>query len=108
MRSSQAEGWFDEVAADRCIHWIGIAAGAAGVSALLGAARHRDIMIVFSVAIYGAGLLAMLVCSASYHLARDLRRKALLRRFDHAAIFFLIAGTYTPFTLTGIGGAWSL
>ena len=45
--------------------------------------------------LYAAGLVAMLGCSALYNLAGDGPRKALLRRFDHAAIFVMIAGTYT-------------
>jgi hemolysin III len=49
--------------------------------------------------VYGASLLTMLVCSAAYNLAAPSDRQRLLRRLDHAAIFFLIAGTYTPFTV---------
>ncbi|MGE3904564.1 MAG: hemolysin III family protein, partial [Reyranellaceae bacterium] len=49
---------------------------------------------------------AMLICSAAYNLARNSRRRALLRRFDHAAIFAMIAGTYTPFTTLRLDGGW--
>ena len=48
----------------------------------------------------------MLGCSALYNLASDRPRKALWRRLDHAAIFVMIAGTYTPFAVVAIGGAW--
>ncbi len=47
----------------------------------------------------------MLGCSALYNLAATGSRKALLRRFDHAAIFMMIAGTYTPVALLAVGGA---
>jgi hemolysin III len=57
-----------------------------------------------SLALYGFGLLAMLWASALYHLARDPARKEILRRFDHSAIFVMIAGTYTPFALVAVGG----
>jgi hemolysin III len=50
----------------------------------------------------------MLVCSAAYHLARSSARRAFLRRLDHAAIFLLIAGTYTPFTTCRLHGAWAV
>jgi hemolysin III len=59
-----------------------------------------------SLAVYGAGLLAMLGCSALYNIAGHGPRKALWRRLDHAAIFVMIAGTYTPFAAIAIGGAW--
>jgi hemolysin III len=58
--------------------------------------------------IYAAGLLAMLGCSAAYNMFRTSRWRDWLRRFDHAAIFAMIAGTYTPFTLLGLKGAWSI
>src|SRR5262249_42238385 len=100
MRTALVVGWPDEATTDRCIHWIGIAAGATAVIALLSAAAGRDRMIVSSVAVYGAALLAMLVCSALYHLTDDMHRRPLYQRLDHAAIFALIAGTYTPFTMS--------
>jgi len=48
----------------------------------------------------------MLGCSALYNLTSTGPRKALLRRLDHAAIFVMIAGTYTPVILLAIGGTW--
>jgi hemolysin III len=97
-----------ELAADRCLHWVGLAAGVAAIVVLIAAAAHRDSGLVVSIVIYGAGLLAMLACSALYHLSGAHARKALFKRLDHAAIFLLIAATYTPFTLHTIGGAWGL
>ncbi|MBX9701232.1 MAG: hemolysin III family protein, partial [Acetobacteraceae bacterium] len=55
---------------------------------------------------YAVGLIGMLACSALYNAAPPGPRRALLRRLDHAAIFAMIAGTYTPVTLLAIGGAW--
>ncbi|MBX6324169.1 MAG: hemolysin III family protein, partial [Rhodospirillaceae bacterium] len=51
---------------------------------------------------------AMLVCSAVYNLSRRTLRKERLRRLDHAAIFVLIAATYTPFVLVRLGGGRGL
>lgn len=48
----------------------------------------------------------MLWSSALYHLTRQPERKELLRRIDHAVIFVMIAGTYSPFVLVKVGGAW--
>jgi hemolysin III len=97
-----------EIVADRCLHWAGLAAGPAAIAALIWAAAQRDLALMISIVIYGAGLLAMLGCSALYHLSGTPGRKALFRRLDHAAIFLLIAATYTPFTLHTIGGNWGL
>jgi hemolysin III len=97
-----------EVVVDRWLHWVGIGLAPIAVIALVWLTRHQDGLIVISVVIYGAGLLAMVGCSALYHLSGATGRKALFRRLDHAAIFFLIAGTYTPFTLNRIGGSWGV
>jgi hemolysin III len=99
---SRGEEW-----ADHCLHLLGIALGIAGAVAIvaLGASRGEP-RLVIAVAIYAAGLLAMLICSALYNLAAPSARKERLRRLDHAAIFVMIAGTYTPFLLARMGGAW--
>jgi hemolysin III len=55
---------------------------------------------------FGASALAMFVTSVFYHRERDLVRKVTLRKLDHAAIYLLIAGTYTPFTLLTMRNPW--
>jgi hemolysin III len=89
------------VVVDRWLHGIGLATGPLAVMALLWSARHSDVRVLAGLAVYCAGLLAMIGCSALYHLSGAVSRRALLRRLDHAAIFLLIAGTYTPFALNG-------
>jgi hemolysin III len=98
-----------ERAADRAVHVVGIAAGALAVAFLLGQAAMRHAAAgqgraLLALGVYGLGLLAMLLCSALYNLSGESARKALFRRLDHAAIFLLIAGTYTPFVLLRLGG----
>ncbi|MBR0648518.1 hemolysin III family protein [Roseomonas terrae] len=61
---------------------------------------------IAALAFYGIGLIAMLGFALSYNLARGDRARGILRRLDHAGIFLMIAGTYTPFALVAIGGAW--
>lgn len=81
---------------DRIIHAIGIALGIAGAVLLmitLDAAPRADIA---PVTIYIVSLLSMLGFSAAYNLWPPSPRKWLLRRFDHSAIYLLIAATYTP------------
>ncbi|MHB2168532.1 PAQR family membrane homeostasis protein TrhA [Alsobacter sp. R-9] len=82
--------------ADAVVHRIGLAAGVAGAVGLL-AAQEGGLVETGAVAIYAVGLLAMLGSSAAYNMARPSRIKWLLRRADHAAIFLMIAATYTPF-----------
>lgn len=56
--------------------------------------------------VFGASALAMFVTSVIYHSARQPERKVVLRKFDHGAIYLLIAGTYTPITLVAMRDAW--
>ena len=96
-----------EEIADRSIHFLGLGLGIGAALVLIGLAAARgDARIVIAVAIYALGLVAMLTCSALYNLAPASARKEALRRFDHAAIFVMIAGSYTPFLLGRMGGAW--
>ncbi|MBR0682240.1 hemolysin III family protein [Roseomonas eburnea] len=55
---------------------------------------------------YCTALVAMLSFALAYNVARAPRARAILRRLDHAAIFLMIAGTYTPFAVVTIGGTW--
>ena len=91
--------------ADAGVHAVGVAASLLGVAALMLAALHLPAASVASLAVYGFGLIAVFACSAAYHLATEARLKAILRRFDHAAIYVKIAGTYTPFAAIKMGDA---
>ena len=70
------------------------------------AARGGDPFEIVSVAIFGATLLILYLASTLYHAARTVTAKARLKVFDHCAIYLLIAGTYTPFTLGVLRGGW--
>jgi hemolysin III len=105
FRIMKAAGTAGERVADGAIHVLGVALGLAAVTAMLiGAVRYLPALSTASLAVYGAAMLAMLVCSAAYHLAPVPSWKGLLQRFDHAAIFLKIAGTYTPFAVVKLGG----
>jgi hemolysin III len=56
--------------------------------------------------VFGTTALAMFTTSVIYHWERAPERKKRLRKLDHSAIYLLIAGTYTPFTLVAMQGAW--
>ena len=68
--------------------------------------RHRPDIV--AVSIYVAGLLAMLVLSATYNLWPVSRAKWVLRRFDHSAIYLLIAATYTPMIMQVKGSFFAI
>jgi hemolysin III len=87
-------------------HLAGALLSAAGVSLLLVMAAGRmDAWQVTGIAIYGATLLFLFTVSTLYHSTRG-RAKAVLRKLDYCAIYLLIAGTYTPFALVTLRGAW--
>lgn len=71
------------------------------IAALRGDAWHQT-----AVAIFGGTLILLYTTSTLYHSLPGLKVKAVLRILDHAAIYLLIAGTYTPFTLVSLRGPW--
>ena len=73
---------------------------------LSSAARLGDAWNVAGTAVFAGAMIFMYLSSALYHFFPENRTKRVLRVLDHVAIFFLIAGTYTPFTLGVLRGAW--
>lgn len=87
-----------EILADGVVHAIGVGLGLIAAVILIVVAYYFAAPAdVAAVSIYAAGLIAMLSFSATYNLLPVSRWKWILRRFDHAAIYILIAATYTPF-----------
>jgi hemolysin III len=98
-----------ELLADRTVHIVGLVAGVTGAVALtLVAAIEMKWAALVTVVAYSAGLVAMLSFSAAYNLGHGSDHRHILRRLDHAAIFAMIAGTYTPFTILGLDGGWRI
>ena len=88
-------------------HGVGLLMAVAAVPVLvvLGALRGTPVHVA-SFAIYGATLVLVYATSTAYHAAQRPRLKRLFRILDHAAIYLLIAGTYTPVTLISLRGPW--
>jgi hemolysin III len=87
-----------EIIADGLVHVLGILFGLAGAIAIVVLAfQSSGPAETAAVTVYALGLVALFCCSAAYNLWPISPTKWWLRRFDHAAIFILIAGTYTPF-----------
>ena len=93
--------------ADLVVHIVGLTLALIGGSILLALAiRAHSITKVVGVSIYAAGLVAMLAFSTAYNFAKAQHRPP-LRRLDHAGIFLMIAGSYTPFTTQNLTGGWA-
>ena len=95
-----------EIVADGVIHGLGVVFGLAGAAALVATAltAHLGVGERAAVVLYAAALVLMLGVSAMYNLYPVSPRKWLLRRADHALIYLMIAGTYTPLVaLVGSG-----
>lgn len=98
-----------EVLADNAAHVTGLFLGLIATIALVVTASHNnEAILILGASLYGLGLLAMLTCSAGYNMWPPSPTKELWRRFDHAAIFIMIAGTYTPLLLNRMGGEWGV
>lgn len=92
-------------------HLVGTALAITGAVVLIvSAALGGDPWRIVSFSIFGAMLIALYGISTLYHAIRHQRAKSVLRRLDHATIFLLIAGTYTPFTLVTLRGTlgWTM
>jgi len=87
-------------------HWVGALLALAGLIALIIVGWGTSAKIL-SLTIYGVSLIAMFSASATYHMVRVRERTLeIFRKIDHAAIYFLIAGTYTPFCVNAFEGFW--
>lgn len=88
----------------------GLLAIAGTVVLIVAAAIYSDAWGVVSSAIYGASMIILYTMSTLYHAITNKKAKTFFRIMDHNTIFFLIAGTYTPYTLVPLRGAlgWTL
>ena len=88
-------------------HGLGALLSVGGLAVLVVmAALHGDVWHVVSCSIYGTTLVLLFSSSTLYHSFRSQRVKHVFRVIDHASIYLLIAGTYTPFVLVNLRGQW--
>jgi len=109
MRDHPSEPCFTlgEEIAHAVTHGLGLVLSIAGVAVLMAAASVRgDAWHVVSCAVFGATLVLLYAASTLYHGVHHRRAKRMLQQLDHAAIFLLIAGSYTPFALVTLRGGW--
>lgn len=102
--SAAARYTFGEELANSLTHGFGLLLSIAGLCGLMFVAS--GVRETASCLVYGITLILVYATSTLYHGARRADAKQLLRTLDHVAIFLLIAGTYTPFVLIALRGAW--
>lgn len=96
-----------EEIANTVTHGLGLVASIAALPLLVvAAARRGDPWQVVGGALFGSSLILLYLASTLYHALPGERVKRLMRVLDHSAIYLLIAGTYTPFTLGVLRGPW--
>jgi len=96
-----------EELANSLTHGLGLVLAVVGIVVLVvAAALHGGTAEIVGCAVFGASLVLLYASSTLYHSVRSPQAKAVLRTLDHSAIFVLIAGTYTPFTLVTLRGPW--
>ncbi len=95
-----------EEIANSVSHGIGFAAALAATPFLVLAAVPHGAGSIVGVSIFAATMAALYLASTLYHALPSDRAKRVFRALDHGAIFLLIAGTYTPFTLGILRGGW--
>lgn len=96
-----------EEIANALTHGVGLIAAVVGLPILILSALHGgESATVVGVSVFGTTLIALYAASTFYHAIPHPELKQKLRVVDHAAIYLLIAGTYTPFTLGVLRGAW--
>lgn len=99
-----------EKLADGLVHGLGLSAAVAGGVVLIVASilTGGGAGLAVATGLYALCLITMLACSTAYNLTKPTRARPFLRRLDEAAIFLMIAGSYTPFTTQRMGGAWAI
>ena len=102
---------FGEEVCNCAIHGLGIIFSVAGLAVLVSlSSKYGDLWTVASTAVFGVSMILLYTASTLYHAVPYPRVKKVLKKFDHIAIYYLIAGSYTPFLLVNMRGpvGWSV
>lgn len=99
-----------DILANSITHGIGAALAIAGAVCLIAASTRGSARLLISCSIFSASLILVYLCSTLYHSLVRTRARHVFHVLDHSAIYLLIAGTYTPFTLVSLRGplGWTL
>ncbi|MHB8303859.1 MAG: PAQR family membrane homeostasis protein TrhA [Acidobacteriaceae bacterium] len=94
-----------DILANAITHGVGTVFALAGAAYLIYASTYGNSWLIVSCSIYGSTLVLVYICSTLYHSLVRTRARRVLLILDHSAIYLLIAGTYTPFTLVSLRGS---
>ena len=99
-----------DILANSITHGIGVALAIAGAICLMAASTRGSTRVVVACAVFSGSLILVYLSSTLYHALVRTRARPVFHALDHAAIYILIAGTYTPFTLVSLRGrlGWTL
>ena len=95
-----------EEIANSVSHGVALVAAIIGAPFLIIAARDYGAANVVGASVFAATMILLYLSSTLYHAIRPGRLKQVFRKLDHSAIYFFIAGSYTPFALGALGGPW--
>ncbi|MFZ0746341.1 MAG: hemolysin III family protein [Terracidiphilus sp.] len=93
-----------DILANAITHGVGAVLAIVGAVYLIGASARGNSWQIVSCAVFGATLVLVYICSTLYHSLVRTRARHVFHVLDHSAIYLLIAGTYTPFTLVSLRG----
>jgi len=100
-------GFLSTELANTVTHGLGLLLSIIGLVVLVvSSTRNGDGRLIVACSVYGATLVLLYLASTLYHSVGSIYAERVFRAIDHAAIYLLIAGTYTPFTLVSLGGGW--
>ena len=106
----QGSARLGDLLANAITHGLGAGLAIAGAVCLIVASARTSVRCVVGCSVFGATLILLYLCSTLYHSLERTGARRLFRILDHSAIYFLIAGTYTPFALVSLHGplGWTL
>ena len=106
MATLKREQTLGEEIANSVSHGVGFLAAVAITPILIISAQRAGTAAIVGASIFGATMMVLYLASTLYHAFPQSRTKQVFKILDHGAIFLLIAGTYTPFTLGILKGSW--
>ena len=105
--STEREQSRSEEIANSTIHGIGFITALVGTPVLIEhAVRHGELGYIVGTSVFAASMILLYLASTLYHALQQPGLKSIFHQIDHLMIYLLIAGTYTPFTLGVLHGAW--
>lgn len=106
----ETEHRLGDILANAITHGVGAVLAIVGAAYLIAASARGSVWLVVSCSVFAGTLVLVYLCSTLYHALVRTRARHVLRVLDHSAIYLLIAGTYTPFTLLSLRGpvGWAL